>query len=331
MKLPPRQTVLLVVALLLVNGCSLRKLAVNQLGDALASGGSSYSSDDDPELIGDAVPFSLKLMETLLAESPRHQGLLLAATKGFTQYSFGWIHQKSEELEGVDSGEATRIRDRATRMYRRARNYGLRGLEIRHPGFGEAIVRDPLGTVSSIRREDVPLLYWTAASWAAAISLSKDPEAFSGLPAVEAMMDRALALDESWDGGAIHSFLIAYEMARQGVAEPRSRSKTHFERAVTLSEGKLAAPFLSYAESVSVPAQNRAEFEEMIGRALAINPDDKPDWRLHNTISQTRARWLLSRAEDLFVDESDSPGNEDSEDKVEGQQEEVNSSQETKP
>ena len=68
-------------------GCSVRRYAINKLGDALADTGTTFASDDDPELIRGALPFSLKLIESLLAESPRHQGLLLAAASGFTQYS----------------------------------------------------------------------------------------------------------------------------------------------------------------------------------------------------------------------------------------------------
>lgn len=74
----------LFMLLLLCTGCSIRKIALNKLGNALAGSGTSFASDDDPQLIRDAVPFSLKLMESLLAENPRHGPLLLAASRGFT-------------------------------------------------------------------------------------------------------------------------------------------------------------------------------------------------------------------------------------------------------
>jgi hypothetical protein len=61
---------------MLLCGCSIKRMAVNKLGDALAAGGTTFASDDDPELVKAAVPFSLKLMESLLAESPNHLGLL---------------------------------------------------------------------------------------------------------------------------------------------------------------------------------------------------------------------------------------------------------------
>ena len=72
--------VLLPVLLLALNGCAIRELAVNHFGDAIAEGGSAFSADDDAELVRAAAPFSLKLMESLLAESPKHKGLLLAAS-----------------------------------------------------------------------------------------------------------------------------------------------------------------------------------------------------------------------------------------------------------
>ena len=45
----------------LSSGCSLRTYAINMVGDALASGDSVYESDEDLELVGDALPFGLKL------------------------------------------------------------------------------------------------------------------------------------------------------------------------------------------------------------------------------------------------------------------------------
>jgi predicted anti-sigma-YlaC factor YlaD len=122
------------------------------------------------------------------------------------------------------------------------------------------------------------------------------------VPVVEAMIDRALALNESYDHGAIHSFLIAYEMSRQGAASrPEDRARKHFAQALELSGGQLVGPFVSLAESVSVQKQNVTEFKELLNRALAVNADARPEWRLVNLVMQRRARWLLSRTDDLFL------------------------------
>jgi len=181
-----------------------------------------------------------KLLESLLAETPEHPGLLSAAASGVTQYAFAFVQQEADELEARDLAAAEALRARARRLYLRARNYGLRGLEVDHFGFPNAVRANPRAAVQAATEADVPLLYWTAAAWGAAISLSKDtPELVAQLPAMEALIDRALELDESFGRGAIHTFLVTYEMSRQGVrGDPAARARTHFARAMTLSEGK---------------------------------------------------------------------------------------------
>jgi predicted anti-sigma-YlaC factor YlaD len=58
---------------------------------------------------------------------------------------------------------------------------------------------------------------------------------------------------------------------------------------------------VSYAESVCVSQQDAKQFEELLNRAIAINPDARPEWRLANLVMQRRAKWLLSRSDELFL------------------------------
>jgi hypothetical protein len=182
----------------------------------------------------------------------------------------------------------------------------LRGLEVKHPGFEKALPANPRTAVRTATRADVPLLYWTAAAWASAISLSKDnPELVGQIPAMEALMDRALELDEGWGDGAIHTFMITYEMSRSGATgDPAARARSHFERALALSGGTDASPLVALAEAVDIQKQDATEFASLLKQALAINPDANPDIRLRNTVMQRRARWLLSRQTELFLTES---------------------------
>ena len=300
--------ILLLLAWIAASGCSLlRHSALNQVANAVAGSGTTFASDEDPDLVKAAAPFSLKLMESLLAETPQHQGLLSAAASGFTQYAFAFVQQEADELEARDLAAAEALRTRARRLYLRARTYGLRGLEVNHPRFPSALLASPRAAVRDATTDDVPLVYWTAIAWAAAISLSKDnPELIAQIPVMEALIDRALELDESYDRGAIHTFLVTYEMSRQGApGDPAARARTHFERAMALSEGKSAAPLVALAEAVSVRQQNVKEFESLLNRALAINPDANPDTRLRNLVMQRRARWLLSRKAELFLIEDE--------------------------
>lgn len=285
---------------LAASGCSVKQYAIDRAADALAEGGSAFASDDDPQLVREAVPFSLKTIESLIEASPKNEKLLLAACRGFTQYSYAFVQQDADRLEDKNVKAAQAQARRARKLYARARAYGLRGLDARHPGF----LKDPSKTLAATTKADVPLLYWTAAAWAAEISLSKEnPDAVADAPQMLALADRAAALDDTYDEGAIPSLLIALEMVRQGgQGDPATRARGRFERAVALSGKAQASPYVSYAESVAVPLQDKAQFESMLKTALAIDPDAVPRHRLANLILQDRARWLLAHRDSLFAE-----------------------------
>lgn len=286
-----------------LGGCSLKQVAINQLGNALAEGGSAYASDNDPELVWQAVPFGLKTIESLLAQSPKHRGLLLAAASGFTEYAYGALQQEADFTEARDLARATQLRDRARNLYLRALDYGMRGLEVDLPGLRERLRTDPAHALEATRKEQVPLLYWTAAAWGSAIAISKDnAELSADLTRVEALMRRALALDEAFEAGAIHDFFIAYEGGRAAVGGSVAEARRHLQRALELSRGHRAAPLVSFAETVAVARQDKAEFKRLLDQALAIDPNQAPELRLANLLAQRRARWLEGRTEELFIE-----------------------------
>src|SRR5260370_14649399 len=133
MKKTTRLVLLLAIAIAM-NGCSVRKFAINKLGDSLANSGTTFASDNDPEFIGQAIPFSLKLIEGLLAESPKHRGLLFAAASGYTQYSYVYVQQPSEEIETADVEKSEVLRTRSRNLYLWARDYGFAARRSTHSG-----------------------------------------------------------------------------------------------------------------------------------------------------------------------------------------------------
>lgn len=59
---------------------------------------------------------------------------------------------------------------------------------------------------------------------------------------------------------------------------------------------------MTYAESVSVAKQDKAQFRELMQNALAVDTSVKDDQRLANLLAQKRARFQLGRVDDLFVE-----------------------------
>lgn len=293
---------------LLALGCSLQRLAARAVGGALAGGGSVWASDDDPELVGQAMPFALKTVESLLAAAPGDRRLLLSACSGFTQYAYAYLASEADYREATDFAGARQLRERARRLYARARRYGLDGLEAARPGLGAAVRgHDEAALAAGLARArpaEVPLLYWTALAWGAEISLAKDdPELSGDLPKVERLMRRALALEPGFGDGALWDFFITYEGSRPAAAGGSiERARAAFAEATRLSGGRRAGPFLALAESVAVATQDRAEFSRLVEQALAVDAAASGEQRLANLLAQRRARWLLARLDDLFLE-----------------------------
>jgi len=293
----------LVVLALLMGGCSIQKLAVNALGDSLASSGDVFTSDEDPELVRDAMPFTMKTIEMLLAENPDHRQLLLSACSLFTGYANLFVQVDAEQLEEIDYQESERQYRRALGLYLRGRGYCFRSLELAWPGIVDRLATDPVAAVEVFDKPDVPLIFLTGASWGGAIAIGMDrPDLVADFPAVQALMDRALALDESYDHGAIHGVLITLNSLPESMGGSPDQARFHFERAVELSNGYSVGPYVSLAESVVVAAQDWEEFRDLLETALAIDPDQAPAMRLLNVIGQQRAQWLLERIDRFFID-----------------------------
>jgi hypothetical protein len=289
-------------------GCSIKGYAINMVGNALSSGDSVYETDDDIELVGAALPFGLKLTESLLSQSPNHSGLLLTACRGFVLYAYAYVSYPAEISADTDLDVAAAGRDRARRLYQRAFGHCVRGLERWYPGFGNQLLTDAAAAAGRIESRhadrDLPWLYWTSASLGLAVSASPgDAAMLARLPAVQALLDRALTLDETWDEGALHEFAIT--LASAGTGDPDLDAiRHHYERAVELSGGTSASAHLAYAEIAAVRRQDAVEFRRLIAAALAVDPDATPSKRLVNLLAHRRAHWLAGRIDDLIVDDA---------------------------
>lgn len=280
--------------------CSPKKFAVNQFGNAISGGSSVYLSDNDPELVREAIPFGLKTYESLLEVTPNHRGLLLSAASGFTSYAY-LLQQEADLIDYDDYRRARHLRERAAKLYLRGRDFALRGLALRHPDFTENLLADPEATLAEAGPKDIPFLYWAGAAWAGALSADKnDTGLIAALPIAGALLLRVVELDETFDEGAAYDLLLSYEANRPGGDLELARS--YYDRALELSGGKRAGLYLTLAESIAVQEQNLAEFEQLVALALAVDADATPNLRLVNTLAHQRAEWLQTTTPDLFFE-----------------------------
>ena len=321
----------------LVTGCSINQIAINAVANVLSGdgGGSTFTTDDDPELVGASLPFALKMYETILEQSPDHEELLLATGSGFISYANAFVATPASMLsfEQWEKQQADQIR--AKKLYLRGRDYLIHALDVRYPGFTDVLESTEPDAAEQLQVfldemdiDDVPYLYWIGAGWVAAFALDAfDLELAFTVTRAHALMLRALELDEAYSDGAIHDFLVQYYASLPpSMGGDKEKAEFHHQRALELADSRLAGPYVSYAESVVLPRQATVEMGEdldvyaaalqaiadefvaLMEQALAVDPDAYPDARLINILTQRKARWYLDHLDEFFLLDFDTEG-----------------------
>ena len=291
--------------LLLFSSCSINRMAINAVSDALTGtdSGNVFSSDPDPELVGDALPFAIKMYEALLDSNPNHQGLILTTGSLFIMYANAFVQTPAEMLPAHHFAERSAANERAKMLYLRGVDILYRDFDNRFPGFSTSHQDGSYGRhLARMRKQDVPLLYWTVAGNMAAFALDPFNLALGQrIPKLTAMLQRAYELDPDFNNGALDEFYILfYGSLPELMGGNKELAEKHFRIALEKNRGLSAGTYLSYVRAIAIPAQDYDTFKEYLGLALAIDVDADPPNRLVNILSQRTAAHLLSHASDIF-------------------------------
>jgi len=288
------------------SSCSINKLAMNAVADALTGDGSSdvFTGDPDPQLVGDALPFAIKMYESLLSSNPNHEGLMLTTGSLFVMYANAFVQGPAEMLPRSEWEAREAALARSKQLY--LRGYGIlyNALDQKFTNFKKATVEK--GTIQPLlkkcKKEDVSLLYWAVAGGLSAYSIDiLDYELSANIPQWGAMIQRAYELDPNYSTAALDEFFILYYASLpELLGGNMERAEYHYKLALEKTKGNSAGAYVSYAQAVCVPAQNYDTFKDCLEKALAIDPNKDTSTRLVNIITQKKARWLLENAWTLF-------------------------------
>ena len=75
---------------------------------------------------------------------------------------------------------------------------------------------------------------------------------------------------------------------------------TYFQLAEKQSNGQNASIYVTLAESYAVSKQDKKMYIELLDKALQIDINKDKSLKQSNKLSQSRAKWLKSRVDDLF-------------------------------
>jgi len=293
---------ILIFFCLCLPSCSINKLAMNLVADALTGEGNAdvFTGDSDPELVGDAIPFAIKMYEALLSQNPTHQGLMITTGSMFIMYANAFVQGPSEMLPNSEWQAREEGAMRAKALYLRGYDILYNALETKYPGFKKAASdENALKTyLNKFKKDDVGTIYWAVAGGLSAYSIDIMDFYLSGrIPQWNAMIHRAYELDPDFGGASLNEFfIIFYASLPEMMGGDKEKAKEHFNLTLKKTDGKSAGAYVSYAQSISIPDQDYDTYKDYLEKALAINPDDDVPTRLVNIISQRKARWLLDNA-----------------------------------
>ena len=323
-----------VILFLILSSCSINRFATRIVADALTGSGSGsvFTTDDDPEFIADALPFTLKVFESLLYSDSENIDLLEATAGGFVSYASGFLQSPAELLEYERIDEKEKLLVRAAAMYRRGGVYASQGLELLCPGFDIWFSEgDWQSALINMGADAVPFLYWKAAAILGEFSVDTfNPGLMIEVAGAVALAVRAMELDTDYSQGAIHDLLIAvfgnipvslvfriidedsnYSVIRTletyyaafGLTFKEmsfnDQANFHLDLSLKFSNGMKASPYVS-ASSIYINNQDPDGFILILQKALEIDTNRNPENRLMNIISQRKAQWLIDHIEDYF-------------------------------
>jgi predicted anti-sigma-YlaC factor YlaD len=275
---------------------------MNMIADALTGEGNSdvFTGDSDPQLVGDAIPFAIKMYEALLSQNPAHQGLMLTTGSMFVMYANAFVQGPAEMLPSSEWKAREEGAMRAKALYLRGYEILYNALEAKYPGFKKALSDEAAlkNYINRFKKEDVGAIYWAVAAGLSAYSIDiMDFKLSSYISQWNSMIHKAYELDPDFGGAALNEFfIIFYASLPEMMGGDKEKAKQHFELTMKKTGGKSAGAYVSFAQSICIPDQDYDTFKDYLEKALAINPDDDVPTRLVNIISQQKARWLLDNA-----------------------------------
>lgn len=245
----------------------------------------------DPEIVRDGSPAYIMLVDGLIEAYPNNGELLTAGCQAYTVYASSFV-------EDSDPGKAAIL-------YAKAKKYGFRALSLKRD-FQQAAsgpLDDFVIFLRDYDKEYVPALFWTSSAWAKWIRLNLDSvEALADLPLLEASMQRVIELDGGFFYGSPHLQMAVYLAAKPSIAGGNlDKAKEHFDEAFALGANKLLSAKVLFARYYAVRLKDRALFEKTLEEIIAAPVDEVPELTLSNTLAKDKARELLERADDYFM------------------------------
>lgn len=293
------------IAFLPFFSCTPKKMASNITSQIMLGGSPSFEMEPDIEIAETTGLTMIKMIEAMQYDNPNNKTYKLLLARSYANYSFGFLEWNMLRYQDNDSEKYQLNMDRAKRFYENGKRLGLEILSG-NGAFKAALTQDMTKFGKALKgfgKSDVPALFWTAFNWGSLINLSKDsPQAIAMFPKVEAIMQRALELDEHffYDGPNLF-FAVSYGSRPTMFGGNPEKSKQFFEKAITSYGRKFLMALVLQAQVYAVQTQDQSLYDTLLIEAAGANAAALPEQRLANEMAKKRAAWLLANKSKFFI------------------------------
>jgi hypothetical protein len=282
-----RLTIVLVAMLAAVGlpGCS-------SLASSMASGAADNLSgalleQDDPDLVREATPAYLVLLDSFARDSDS-SATLGAAAELYALYGIVFVNDP----------------DRAMTLTARARDYGRRALcaaDHRACALTGLDFAAYSSLITSIKPRAADALFSYSVSTLAYVRAhSGDFTALAELPKIEAAMQHLLVIGAPARRADVYRYLgILNSLRPPALGGQPERGREYFELAIELSGGRDLSAKVDLAQTYARLVYDRELHDRLLVEVVDADPR-APGLTLFNKIAQEQARVLLASADDYF-------------------------------
>ena len=268
-----------------LSGCSVAATAAAGISDNLSV---AIVNQPDPELVGDALPAYLLLIDGFVLTEPDNASILGAAAQLYTLYGTALVADEA----------------RAAAFTERAKEYGDRALcakVFRTCNLSELNFDDYVAAVGKIGPSASEALYsYCVGNLSFIRTHTDDWKALADLPKLEKALEHLLSIGAAQRAGNVNTYLgILNTLRPEALGGQPERGRAYFEEAIELTDGRDLAVKVEFAKGYARLLYNRELHDQLLNDVLAADVQ-QPGYTFFNRLAQEQAVELLATADDYF-------------------------------
>jgi uncharacterized protein YceK len=277
--------ILLVCSVTLLNGCG--QLIASQTAGLAQELSDAMLNHDDPQTVAAAIPTFLVTLDAMSAGNAS-VATHLSAARLYTAYAGTFVDDPSRQ--------------------QRLANHAWRHAKTALCDYEEDWCKWPNAEFTALPEalkeadeDDIDVLYGVATAWLGFIqAFSGDWSQVAALPKVQALLERSVALDETYDYGGAHLYLGAIAtLLPPAVGGKPEVAREHFERVLAISEGKHLMAKVEYARRYARLIFDKELHHRLLTEVLATDIHVE-GLTLANAMAHEQAQLLLDDENDYF-------------------------------